>query len=312
MSSSGVLPALVYRREDETGESPFFPSLDQLGLCIGDARLCSEAMETDSFFWQLFKQLPQTLFELLGLPTAQARGYRFDSVEVKKSFRIDGLFLPRKPGPPLYVVEVQFQRVPSFYANLFAKVFCYLEENDPGQDWRAVAIFPGRRIEPMQRGPYEDLLQSPRVHRIYLDELPPVADPPVGLGILQLVSAPVAEAKSLVTRLLQKARRDLASSGLAAQVVQLVEELLLRRFSMLTREEVRAMFGLEDLRKTRVWQEAHEEGREEGLSQGREQGQALTKKAIIGKMLAKGMTVKQIAALLDMSAQEVRRLAGGR
>jgi predicted transposase YdaD len=39
-------------------------------------------METDSFFWKLFKQLPQTLFELLELPPQHARRYRFDSVEV--------------------------------------------------------------------------------------------------------------------------------------------------------------------------------------------------------------------------------------
>jgi predicted transposase YdaD len=59
-------------------------------------------METDSFFWKLLKQLPQTLFELLGLPPQRARRYRFDSVEVKKSFRIDGLFLPSQADLPLY------------------------------------------------------------------------------------------------------------------------------------------------------------------------------------------------------------------
>jgi hypothetical protein len=36
-------------------------------------------------------------------------------------------------------VEVQFQRLPKFYANLIAKVFCYLDENDPTQEWVAVA-----------------------------------------------------------------------------------------------------------------------------------------------------------------------------
>ena len=65
------------------------------------------AMETDSFFWKLLKQLPETLFELLELPPQRARCYRFDSVEVKKSFRSDGLYLPRKVGLPLYFVEWQ-------------------------------------------------------------------------------------------------------------------------------------------------------------------------------------------------------------
>src|ERR1700676_5296694 len=104
-------------------------------------------METDAFFCQLFKQLPETLFELIDQPAARAKSYRFDSVELKKAFRIDGLFVPNRATLPLYFVEVQFQRSPKFYANLFAKVFCYLEENDPRQEWVAVAIFPSRKEE---------------------------------------------------------------------------------------------------------------------------------------------------------------------
>ncbi len=83
-------------------------------------------METDSLFYQLFQQLPQTLFELLELPAVRATGYQFKSVELKKALRIDGLFVPKKPRLPIYMVEVQFQRVATFYANLFAKVFSYL------------------------------------------------------------------------------------------------------------------------------------------------------------------------------------------
>ena len=58
-------------------------------------------MESDSFFCQLFKQLPQTLFEALDLPAVLAKSYRFDSVEVKKSFRIDGLFVPDRLTLPI-------------------------------------------------------------------------------------------------------------------------------------------------------------------------------------------------------------------
>jgi len=262
-------------------------------------------METDSFFCQLFKQMPQTLFELLGLPPQQARAYRFDAVEMKKSFRIDGLFLPRKASLPLYFVEVQFQSLATFYANLFAKVFCYLEENDPGQEWVAVAVFRSRGVEPSQLGPYEDLLQSRRVQRIYLDEYSMPPDPPLGLGILQLLSAPVGQARDLVARLLRKAECESTDTEMGAKVVELVEELLMRRFPKLDREEIRAMFQLEDLRKTRVWKEAHEEGLEQGL----EQGQTLAKKEWVRKWLAKGLAAKEIAALLEISAQEVRRLA---
>ena len=277
------------------------------------ARFILVRMETDSFFCQLLKQMPQTLFELLGLPAKQARGYRFDSVEVKKSFRIDGLFLPRRASMPLYFVEVQFRTLATFYANLFAKVFCYLQENDPAQDWIAVAVFRSRSVEPEIQTPYEDLIQSHRVRRFYLDELALPADPPLGLGILQLVTAPVEKAKVLVARLVHKAKHEIADPEMGVKVLQLVEELLMRRFPNFDREEIRAMFDLEDLRKTRVWQEAHEEGREEGREEGHEEGveegQLLAKQELVLKWLAKGMTAKEIAELLEMSPQEVRRLA---
>jgi predicted transposase YdaD len=80
-------------------------------------------METDSFFFQLLKQLPETLFALLGEPLTRVADYRFDALEVKKSYRLDGLFVPARVDLPVYFVEVQFRRVRRFYANLFAKVF---------------------------------------------------------------------------------------------------------------------------------------------------------------------------------------------
>jgi predicted transposase/invertase (TIGR01784 family) len=261
-------------------------------------------METDSFFWRLLKLLPQTLFELLGLPPQLARRYRFDSVEVKKSFRIDGLYLPIKAGLPLYFVEVQFRRSPAFYANLFAKVFCYLEDNDPSQDWLAVAVFPSRSAEPKVLEPYTALLESRHVRRIYLDSYPMPARPPMGAAILQLVSAPVQRLREMVDRVKRRAHEESDSADVGVKGIQLVEELLVRRFPKLSREEIRAMFDLEDLRKTRVWQEAEEEGRAKGREEGRAKGRA----ELAQKWLAKGIPMQEIAALLDMSVQEVRRL----
>jgi predicted transposase/invertase (TIGR01784 family) len=96
----------------------------------------------------------------------------------------------------------------------------------------------------------------------------------------------------------------LLSEEVGVKTIQLVEEFLVRRFAELSREEIRVMFQLEDLRKTRVWREAHEEGRLEGRKKGREE----MSEELVHKWLAKGMAVKDIAALLDISIQEVRRL----
>jgi predicted transposase/invertase (TIGR01784 family) len=67
-------------------------------------------MRRDSIFYQLFRQSPTLLFELLPQPPANAQGYVFESIEVKEtSFRIDGVFLPPDPAGIVYFCEVQFQ-----------------------------------------------------------------------------------------------------------------------------------------------------------------------------------------------------------
>ena len=265
-------------------------------------------METDSFFWQLLKQLPETLFALLGMPVEAAAAYRFDSVEIKKSYRLDGLCIPVKANLPVYFVEVQFRRAPRFYANLFAKVFSYLEANDPDQDWQAMAIFANRSVEPSLQLPYQDLLASPRVRRIYLDEMTTSGAAAPGLTLLQLVTAPKHEAPELVQQLVRRAQRE-SDSERTKVIVELVEELLLRRFTQMNREEVRRMFQLHDLRKSRVWQEAHKEGKTEGKVEGKAEGRTEAQQALVHRLVAKGKPLKEIAELLDMPMSQVRRLA---
>jgi predicted transposase/invertase (TIGR01784 family) len=274
-------------------------------------------MQTDAFFYQLFKQLPATVFELIHRPGSLAVDYDFTSVELKKALRIDGVMRPRLPSLPVYFVEVQFQLSPIYYANLFAKVFCFLQENRPDQDWAAVAVFGSREHEPKQLTPYEVLLRSRHVHRVYLEDYPIPPDPPVGLGILQLVTAPQQEVRKLVRRLHWRVENEFVDRAISAKVIELTEELLLRRFTQFTRQEIRKMFQLEDIRKSKVWQEAHDEGVEKGLAEGVEKGRTegvekgktLAIQTMVQKCLAKGMPVKDIAELLEIPVKDVRRLA---
>jgi predicted transposase/invertase (TIGR01784 family) len=274
-------------------------------------------METDSFFYRLFNDLPQAFFELIGEPAERAKSYRFDSVELKKAYRIDGLFLPSKRTLPIYFVEVQFQRRASFYANLFAKVFTYLNENDPMQEWVAVAIFPTGNEEPVHHAPYEDLLASRRVKRVYLENVTTAKDSPVGLEVLQLLFASEVEAQHLAPRVVRKAKAELADSDLQAKVVELVERVLMTRFTGLDVEEIRMKFKLHDIRKSKAWQqlrdeglkEGREEGREKGREEGREEGDARRLKKTIETLLGKGKTLGEIADLLDIPVKELRQVA---
>jgi predicted transposase YdaD len=84
-------------------------------------------------------------------------------------------------------------------------------------------------------------------------------------------------------------------------IVELTDEIVMRHFTDLGRNEIRRMFKLDDICKSRVWQEAHEVAREGAT--------ALVKQQIVKRLQAKRKSVKEIADLLEMPLAEVRRLA---
>jgi predicted transposase/invertase (TIGR01784 family) len=199
-----------------------------------------------------------------------------------------------------------------FYANLFAKVFSYLDYNDPDQDWRALAVFEGRKVEPRSQPGYATLLESHHVHRIYLDELPRTEKVTPGWRILQLVTAPNEQTREIVSDLLDQSKRE-SSSARGQAIVQLVEELLMRRFTGFDRLEIRTMFKLHDLKESKVWKEAEqigeERGVEKGIRQGREEGREEERAHSVRRLQARGMTQKEIAEVLGIPLADVRRLA---
>jgi predicted transposase YdaD len=61
----------------------------------------------------------------------------------------------------------------------------------------------------------------------------------------------------------QRARErvpGLVGRGLERGILELLETVLVYKFAELTREEIEAMFGLSELKQTRVYQEAQQEG----------------------------------------------------
>ncbi len=81
-------------------------------------------------------------------------------------------------------------------------------------------------------------------------------------------------------------------------------------FYLLDREDIRRMFKLHDLRKSRVWQEAHGIGVKEGIEKGIEKGRVLEKQQLIERLRANGQTLKEIAHLRGIRPAEARKLAG--
>jgi predicted transposase/invertase (TIGR01784 family) len=223
-------------------------------------------MRTDTIFFQLFQTFDSLLFELVGLPPETAEGYRFTSVEIKeKAFRFDGLFIPESLDKNIWFVEVQFQKRAEFYWEFIGEIFLYLSQYKPENDWQAVAIFAKRSIEPEIPKQFRTLFAGGHIVRIYLDELP--QDKSLNLGIVQLIVAPEREAVDLALKL-----ADRVSQGDRLKVIEFIETVLVYKFPQMSREEVEAMFTLGDLKQTRVYQEALQEGERRGEQRGEQRG----------------------------------------
>ncbi|TYQ30883.1 Rpn family recombination-promoting nuclease/putative transposase [Pseudanabaena sp. UWO310] len=228
-------------------------------------------MKTDTLFYQLFQSFHTLLFELIDRPIAEAEGYKFSSAEIKeKAFRFDGIFMPETNDKPIFLVEVQFQPKEDFYSEFLAEIFLYLNQYRPIQDWQAVAIFAKYNSEPIPDKFCQELIASGRITRIYLEDLREETNS-LGIAIIQLILATEKKAPTMARKLAKKVEQE-TNTELRDNVVEFIEAVLVYKFPKLSRQEVESMFTHSDLKKTRVYQEAMQEGKQEGLQIGKQEG----------------------------------------
>ena len=96
--------------------------------------------------------------------------------------------------------------------------------------------------------------------------------------------------------------------------------MLVAKFKKLTREEIESRFALSDLKNTRVYQDALQEGEQKGLTRGLQRG--LTrglqkgwkkgkqegKQEIALNLLRLGMSAEQVAQVTGLTVEQVRQL----
>ncbi|MDK2412876.1 DUF2887 domain-containing protein [Aphanizomenon sp. PH219] len=105
------------------------------------------------------------------------------------------------------------------------------------------------------------MINSGRIKRIYLDELPPGS---IGMGLIELIVSKEAQALELVKTLMARTKTEIDNDREKQGIIELLETVLLSKFSQLSRQEIEAMFLVSDIKQTRVYQEAKQEGRQEG------------------------------------------------
>jgi predicted transposase/invertase (TIGR01784 family) len=87
----------------------------------------------------------------------------------------------------------------------------------------------------------------------------------------------------------------------------LIETVVLYKLPRLSREEIQAMLQVHDIRETRVYQEAKEEGLKEGIEKGMEKGMEKERLRAISMMAARNMSAAEIADILGLDEQFVRQ-----
>ena len=264
-------------------------------------------MKTDTIFYSLFKEFPSIFFELINQSTEQAATYQFTSREIKQlSFRVDGLFLPKNEASnqPFYLVEVQFQPDEDLYYRLFAELFIFLRQYKPSHPWRVVVIYPTRRIEREQPLQFRELFS--RVQRIYLNELGDVASDSLGVKIVKLVMETEQTAPEMARQLIDQAQVEITDATTKRDLIDLIETIIVYKLPQKSRQEIEAMLGLSELKQTKVYQEAKQEGLTEGRQEGLEEGELKAKLAAIPRMLQFGLSLEQIAQLQDLPVDVVQ------
>ncbi len=195
----------------------------------------------------------------------------------------------------MYFLEVQFYSLPSVFADLLTKVYTYLKQHDPGEPFCGVVLFANRSLEPDSLLPYQPLLDAGLIRRFYLDEMPELTNAPLGLSIMQLIRQTEAQAPLTARELVTRTKTEIADEASRADLIELIETVIIYKLPRLSREEIQAMLQIHDIRQSRVYQEALEEGEKIGVA------------IAIAKMVGEKKTAKEIAAVLGLDVELVHR-----
>lgn len=269
-------------------------------------------MKTDTIFYQLFKTLPELLFEIIEQPKQLAENYEFKSVELKElKRRIDGVFIPKENSDkPIYFLEVQWDTDEDLYWRLMGESMIYLSQYKPKQDWRAVLLWKTRTLDPGVPKCYQDFLASGKLTIIYLNELKEASS--IGLEIIKLIVESEKKAQKRVPQLFERADSEIKDNSLRKEIIDLIDKMLIYKFPKLSRQELEKMFGLSEWKQTKFYQETFAEGQEEGEKigekRGEKRGRLLGKIESISNLVKLGLTGEQIAEALDLDIELVRKV----
>lgn len=126
-----------------------------------------------------------------------------------------------------------------------------------------------------------------------MNEVGEAGEQSIGIGTVNLVISPESRVVEQARSLIDRVRQEIADELIKEEFLQLIETILFYKLPNMGWEEIQAMFELSDLKQTKVYQEALQEG----------------KLLAVPHMLALGASVEQVAEALGLSIEEVRQVA---
>ncbi|MDJ0617937.1 MAG: Rpn family recombination-promoting nuclease/putative transposase [Calothrix sp. MO_192.B10] len=136
-----------------------------------------------------------------------------------------------------------------------------------------VIIYPSRNLEQSDIVPYLSQLNSPQVHRIYLDELGNIRQLPVWVALMVLTTIEDGQAVEQAKYLLARNQQEEAQPANRA-IMELITTIMVYKFEDKSQREVEQMLGI-TLQETRVYREIKEEGIKEGIKEGLQREKSL-------------------------------------
>jgi predicted transposase/invertase (TIGR01784 family) len=255
-------------------------------------------MKTDVIFYELIKELPQIFFELIEKPDTNPNIYTFTAPEVKQqSFRLDGLFstIEGFENEPLYFVELQTYKDEEFYERLFGEIFVYFRQYKPANsDWYVVVIYDKRIHETLPHPRYRVLMEQ-HLRCIYLNELSTRVEDTLGIGIAKLFIETPTKATSLAQQLINQARENLSDENIQKKVLAFIQAIIFYKFPNLALEDIEAMLNLDEFKNTRLYESILTKTKLE------------TKLELVPKLIEKNMSIQEIAELLEVDVEIIRR-----
>ncbi|MBE9260249.1 DUF2887 domain-containing protein [Dolichospermum sp. LEGE 00246] len=228
-------------------------------------------MKTDKLFYRIFLNQPDLIAELIpGIPSDCEFEYSAPVLKEKET-RLDGLLTPisNNSDVPLIFLAAQMQRDIKFYNRYFRGIFSYIDQYEISENWRGLLILLNKRLELGSELPHRNLLNS-QVERLYLEDLLHQDDLSPNLALLRLIVTPKDQAGLAARQILN----SVSTEAEFQLKLDLVESILVNKFTQLTLEEIQKMLNLKeaDITQTRFYQEVLEIGEKKGLQQGLQQG----------------------------------------